>query len=134
MSLRSVLKANNWSVAQKTLKTSGPQSTSISWNLSPWCGHVILAWSADNHFWQLSLTITWMSIIKLNAGCRLSNKQTKWYHFTLVILWCRQMGGPMGVWSHDYQNFLDAWITKFSYPWCSAAHACKSSALNAACF
>ena len=49
-------------------------------------------------------------------------KQTKKYHFTLVILWCRQMGRPMGVQSHDYQYFLDAWITQFSYPWCSAAH------------
>ena len=47
------------------------------------------------------MTITWTCIIKLNfAGS------------TMVSLWC----GRTGVQSRDYQNFLDAWITKFSYP------------------
>ena len=116
LSLQSILKANNWSM--ENLKNKW---TSISWNLSPPYGHVILAWSADNHFWQLSIDHNIMSIIKLNTGCRLSNKLKK-YHFTLFILWCRQMGRPTGVRSHDYQNFSDAWIAKFSYLWCFAAH------------
>ena len=32
--------------------------------------------------------------------------QSKKDHFTLVSLWCEQMG----VQSPDYQNFLDEWI------------------------
>ena len=32
-----------------------------------------------------------------------------------------RMDGRAGVWSRDYQNFSDAQVTKFSYPWCSAA-------------
>ena len=36
--------------------------------------------------------------------------RTRPSHFTLVILLC----GRTGVWSGDYQNFSDAWITKFS--------------------
>ena len=35
----------------------------------------------------------------------------------------------MGVRSRDYHNFLDAQITKFSYPWCSAESASRAQGL-----
>ena len=44
-----------------------------------------------------------------------------WVIFTLVYLWWGRMVGRAGVRSRDYQNFLDAQVTKFSYPRCSAA-------------
>ena len=75
-------------------------------------------------FESCQLTITWMSIIKLNTCCRLSNKLKN------II---SQMGRPMGVQSHDYQNFSDAWINKFSYHWCSAAHASRVQELCFKC-
>ena len=44
-----------------------------------------------------------------------------WVIFTLVCLWWGRMDGRAAVRSRDYQNFSDAQVTKFSYPWCSAA-------------
>ena len=69
------------------------------------------------------MTITWTSIFKLITGHRLHSKKG---HFTLVTLWC---GGR----AHGHVNnkiFSDAWITKFSYPWCSAARARAPLSLN----
>ena len=73
------------------------------------------------------MTITWTSIFKLNTGHRLHSKKG---HFTLVTLWC---GGR----AHGHVNtkiFSDAWITKFSYPWCSAARARAPLSLNLSFF
>ena len=47
-------------------------------------------------------------------------------HFTFVTVWCRRTD----VRSRDYQNFSNAWITKFSYPWCSAAGGARKLRLK----
>ena len=42
-----------------------------------------------------------------------------WVPYQLIeCLWCGRTGNRADVRSRDYQNFLDAWVTKFFYPWC----------------
>ena len=42
----------------------------------------------------------------------------------------RTDGRRADVRSRDYQNFSDAQVTKFSYPWCSAERVCQHSKKN----
>ena len=48
------------------------------------------------------------------------------FYIGIPVVWT---DGRSGVRSRDYQNFSDGYITKFSYPWCSASLA-WSSAMN----
>ena len=42
-----------------------------------------------------------------------------WVPYQMIeCLWCGRTGNRADVRSRDYQNFLDAWVTKFFYPWC----------------
>ena len=38
--------------------------------------------------------------------------------------------GRADVWSLDYKNFMGAWVTTFSYPWCSAARTSRARELR----
>ena len=60
------------------------------------------------------MTITSAFIIMLNTGCSLDTGKRIISHW----LPC-DADGRKGVRSRDNQNFSHAWITKFSYPWCS---------------
>ena len=58
------------------------------------------------------MTTVWTFIIELNAGvASTQSKKGDDPHFKLFTLWC----GRTGVQTRGYQNFSDAWITKFSY-------------------
>ena len=77
---------------------------------------------------RLYWLFSWLCFTRREWLCDFRQKNLKlpylcvdWVIFTLVYLWWGRMVGRAGVRSRDYQNFLDAQVTKFSYPRCSAA-------------
>ena len=56
--------------------------------------------------------------LALHLGCH-----TCWVIF---YWWACGSGGWVNLRSHDYQNFSDAQVTNFSYPWCSTIMTCQN--------
>ena len=62
------------------------------------------------------MTVTSTFIIMLNTGCSLDRS----FHIGYPVVRTEgRVDRRKGVRSRDNQNFSHAWITKFSYPWCS---------------
>jgi len=72
-----------------------------------------------------SCQLTWIQIVYLGlqvSKCDISHPLT-WRADVRTYVWVDERTDELFC---QNQNFLDAWITKFHYPWCSAARVSKT--------
>ena len=88
----------------------------------------MLYWSADTLVWKLSINMdVWVKhrlyTLDFQASkCDISHPLT-WRADVRTYVWVDERTDGR-FWRN--QNFLDAWINKFHYPWCSATRVYKT--------